>query len=197
MRCIRCGGMVAFLFGAVFLLSGVINSATAGKKDNTPPKGFTALFNGKDLTGWKTNKEGHWKVEDGVIVYDGKGTHLVSEDSFSNFILHVDWKVNRKGADSGIYIRGRPQVQIWTRKEGSGGLWNDKVKALKNADNPIGEWNHFKITVDKGVVTVVLNGETVVDGYKKDWKRQEGPILLQHHGAPLWFKNIYVKKLPD
>lgn len=167
--------------------------------DNTPLAGFKALFNGKDLSGWK-GKEPNWKVVDGVIVYDGKAGDLVTErKDFKNFILHVDWKIT-KGGDSGVFPRGQAQVQIWDNKEGSGGLWNHGVKALKNADKPIGEWNHFEITVDKEFITVKLNGETVVEKTDKMFaknKKTAGPIVLQNHGNPLWFKNIYIKELPE
>jgi hypothetical protein len=173
----------------------LLAAATALAADNTPPAGFTALFNGKDLSGWKTNKEGHWKVEDGVIVYDGKGGNLQTEKDYGNFVLHVDWKID-KGGDSGVFLRGVPQVQIWQNKEGSGGIW-PKVKALKNADKPVGQWNHFDIKLEKGIVTVHLNGELVVDKYDMQFKRPKGPVVLQHHGNPLWFKNIYIKELPD
>jgi hypothetical protein len=164
--------------------------------DNTPPAGFTLLFSGKDLTGWKTNKADCWKVAEGVIAYDGKGGDLLTEKEYRNFVLHVDWKIT-KGGDSGIYLRGAPQVQIWDNAEGSGGLWNQGVKALKKADKPIGEWNHFEITVENGMVTVLLNGEIVVDKKDYKFKRDKGPIHLQNHGNPLWFKNIYIKELPD
>jgi hypothetical protein len=175
-----------------------LGGQAADAKDNTPPEGFTALFNGKDLSGWKTNKPDQWKAEDGVIVYSGKGGDLVTEKSFRNFILHADWKIT-KGGDSGIFPRGVAQIQIWDNKEGSGGLWNQGVKALKNADKPVGEWNRFDIAVEKDVVTVKVNGELVVDKYPNMFKkgREKGPIVLQNHGNPLWFKNIYIKELPD
>src|SRR5205085_2809133 len=107
------------------------------EKDNTPPQGFTALFNGKDLTGWKalvgdppsrakmtsdqlaaeqekTNKplRDHWKVVDGVITYDGKNNSLCTVKDYGDFEMFVDWKIEKAG-DSGIYLRGSPQVQIW------------------------------------------------------------------------------------
>ena len=132
-----------------------------------PPEGFVALFNGKDFTGWQGNVDmkqrvtmqpikltellaqrtktamDHWKIEDGVIMCDGKGgISLQTNRDYGNFELFVDWKINKKG-DSGIYLRGQPQVQIWDSDNlaeslkadwdtGSGGLWNnpagDKAK---------------------------------------------------------------------
>jgi hypothetical protein len=172
---------------------------SAAEKDNTPPPGFIALFNGKDLTGWKADEKAkeHWKVAAGVLVYSGKNRSLVTEKDFKNFLLQVDFKI-QEGGDSGIFLRGRPQVQIWDNPEGSGGLWNDGVKALKNADKPIGEWNHFEIHLKKGnLVTVFLNGEKVVDRYEKKNLPAAGPIVLHHHGNPLEFKNIYIKALPE
>jgi hypothetical protein len=181
-------------------------------KDNTPPKGFKALFNGTDLTNWKADaktKE-HWKVMDGVLTYDGKEKNLKTDKDYRHFILHVDWKIKPKG-DSGIYLRGRPQIQIWDDpKEGSGGVWNDidpktgkRNMPTKVMDRKPGEWNHFEITLEKGdLVTVIFNGEKVVDkflmkGASKDGLPKTGPIELQHHGDPLWFKNIHIKELPD
>lgn len=169
-----------------------------GAADNEPPKGFTALFNGKDLTNWKESKgkEGHWKVENGVLAYDGKGGNLTTEKEYANFVLHADWKI-QKGGDSGIFPRGVAQIQIWDNKEGSGGLW-PKNKPTKKADKPVGEWNTFEITVEKDLVSVRLNGELIVDKYDKLFgKKTKGPIVLQHHGNPLWFRNVYIKELPD
>jgi hypothetical protein len=222
----------------------------AGPIDNMPPPGFTALFNGKDLTGWQglvtinkkmkmskdeyqaavkkaNEKLDHWSVKDGVLIYDGKkgGQNLQSVKDYGNFELYVDWKILPKG-DSGIYLRGQPQVQIWDssilsgnlaidKDSGSGSLWNNPrntngQRPLVNADKPIGEWNTFHITVAKGdKVTVILNGKKVVDEapllnyWEKDKDKKplptpaRGPVELQEHGNTLWFKNIYVKELPD
>jgi hypothetical protein len=215
----------------------------ADRPDNTPPPGFTALFNGKDLTNWQglvelpqrkkltpdqlieahaeANRKylPHWKVQDGVLHYDGKGQSLQTIKDYGNFELYVDWKIKEKG-DSGIYLRGNPQVQIWDsdhladslaedRRTGSGGLWNNPKGAkgkvpLKNADKPVGEWNTFHIIMKGDRVTVLLNGEKVVDDapMANYWEKgkplpEQGPIELQHHGDELWFKNIYIKELPD
>ena len=181
-------------------------------KLNQPPEGFTALFNGKDFTGWKLSEKNaeHWKVVDGVIKYDGKGSSLPTEKEYGDFELYVDWKIE-KGGDSGIYLRGKPQVQIWdidSHKEGSGGLWNNKrthvgEKPLVPADNPVGEWNTFKIKLVGDKVTVHLNDRLVVDDAPMEpLKRgddiiEKGPILLQHHGNPLQFRNIFIKPIGE
>ena len=211
----------------------------AGPKDNMPPPGFKALFNGKDLTGWqglidikkrakmtpeqraaeqqKANEKylPHWQVKDGILTYDGKGKNLQTVKDYGNFELYVDWKITPHG-DSGVYLRGNPQVQIWDsdtlgeslkkdRGTGSGGLWNNKNhpnQPLVKADNPVGQWNTFHIIMKGDKVTVFLNGKKVVDNTPLEniWERGKplparGPIELQHHGDRLWFKNIYIKEL--
>ena len=202
----------------------------AGPKDNIPPNGFVALFNGKDLTGWQglvelpqrakltpeqlaaKQKEAnarflpHWKVKDGILTYDGKGNSLQTVKDYGNIEMYVDWKIGKRG-DSGIYLRGNPQVQIWDNAIGSGGLFNNKKHAkdpVKVADKPVGEWNTFHIIMQGDVVTVYLNDVLVVDKVPLEnyWERgkplpAKGPIELQHHNDPLWFKNIYIKELPE
>lgn len=201
-------------------------------KDNTPPEGFTALFNGKDLAGWqglvelpKRDKDPekyaaqiksanekylpHWTVVDGVIHYDGKGQNLQTVKDYGDFEMLVDWKIPPKG-DSGIYLRGNPQVQIWDPEKnkgiGSGGLYNNRPpnpsNPLKLADKPVGEWNHFRIVMKGDKVSVWLNEVLVVDNTPLDnyWNKSEplpakGPIELQHHGDHLEFKNIYIKEM--
>ena len=161
----------------------------------------------------------HWKVVDGVIHCDGKGgVSLQTVKDYANFELYLDWKIEKNG-DSGLYLRGQPQVQIWDsdntpgargddKGSGSGGLWNnpagDKAKVpLKKADKPVGEWNTFHIVMVRDEATIELNGELVVEkgklpNYFDKGKPlpEAGPIELQFHGDPLWFRNIYVKELP-
>ncbi|NCQ27909.1 MAG: DUF1080 domain-containing protein [Armatimonadetes bacterium] len=196
-----------------------------------PPEGFVALFNGKDLTGWKglvadppkrakmtpeelaeaqtkadESMRPHWRVEDGVFVFDGKGQSLCTAKDYGDFELYVDWKILPAG-DSGIYLRGSPQVQIWDKPEtGSGGLYNNQKNPsnpLKVADKPIGEWNTFYIKMVGDKVTVKLNGELVVDDVTMEnyWERDKpsyptGQIELQNHGNTLWFRNVYLREIP-
>lgn len=204
-------------------------------KPNTPPEGFTALFNGRDLTGWKglvgnpksraqmspeqlakaqeaadKRMRDHWKVVDGALVFDGKGDSLCTAEDFGDFELYVDWKIMPHG-DSGIYLRGSPQVQIWDPNDGgqnavgSGGLFNNQKnpsKPSQRADKPIGEWNTFRIRMVGEKVSVWLNGELVVDNVTLEnyWERDKpiyptGQIELQNHGNTLYFRNVYIKRL--
>ena len=171
----------------------------AGQDDNKAPEGFTLLFNGKDLANWQGNIQinkraklsdeerekaqkaandkvlPHWKAIDGILVNDGEGDNLSTVKDFGDFELHVDWMIEPKG-DSGIYLRGIPQVQIWDsatltgnlakdKDKGSGGLWNNKKnnQPLKNVDKKAGEWNRFHILMKGDKVSVRLNGDLVAD----------------------------------
>ena len=213
----------------------------AQQPSNQPPAGFVALFNGKDLTGWKgllqepydnpdkraalapeqakklrqeadENMRAHWKAVDGMLVFDGKGRNLCTVKDYGDFEMLVDWKIEKNG-DSGIYLRGSPQVQIWDTGQGgegarigSGGLYNNQKnpsKPLKVADKPVGEWNTFRITMIGDKVTVLLNDELVVDNVIMEnyWDRSKpifprGQIELQNHGNFLYFRNIYVREIP-
>ncbi len=227
---------------ALILIVSVSSNVNADDKANlnVPPEGFTPLFNGKNIDGWKglvgnpktrakMSKEKlaeeqekaddimkkHWSVEDGILVFDGKGKSLCTMKDYKNFELLVDWKI-KEGGDSGIYLRGSPQVQIWDTKfpelfkhgaeKGSGSLWNNSKNPkfpLVHADNPVGEWNSFHITMIGERVTVKLNGKTVVDNtvLENIWEKEKpiyetGQIELQNHGNTLYFRNIFIKELP-
>jgi HEAT repeat protein len=201
-------------------------------------EGFKSMFNGKDLSGWQglvenpvvrakmkpaelakkqieANKKvsGNWSVKDGLIWFNGNGDNLCSVKQYGDFEMMVDWKITKKG-DSGIYLRGSPQVQIWdtSRVEvgaqvGSGGLYNNEkniAKPLKVADNPVGDWNTFRIVMIGEKVSVWLNGELVVDNVTLEnyWDRKipifpAGPIELQAHGTDLAFRDVYVREISD
>jgi HEAT repeat protein len=203
-----------------------------------PDEGFKPMFNGKDLTGWQGLVENpiarakmrsvdlerkqaeanvmvpvNWSVKDGCIWFNGKGDNLCSIAEYGDFEMLVDWKITKNG-DSGIYLRGSPQVQIWDTSRtdvgaqvGSGGLYNNQVnpsKPLKVADNQVGEWNTFRIIMTGEKVSVWLNGELVVDNVTMEnyWDRKipifpKGPIELQAHGTDLAFRDIYVREISE
>ncbi|SHG53648.1 protein of unknown function [Chryseolinea serpens] len=199
-------------------------------------KGYESIFNGKDLSGWqglvenpiarsKMTKEvlakkqaeanakvkNNWSVKDGCIYFQGDGANLCTARPYGDFEMLVDWKISKNG-DSGIYLRGSPQIQIWDlaridvgAQVGSGGLYNNQKERstpLVVADNPIGEWNTFHIKMIGDRVTVHLNGVLVVDNVVMEnyWDRTlpifaEEAIELQAHGTELAFRNLYVKEL--
>ncbi len=159
----------------------------------------------------------HWRIENGVIVNDGQGAYLTTDKDYGDIELLVDFKIGPKG-DSGVYLRGTPQVQIWDYSEpsyarngaakGSGGLWNNSPSApgkdpLVRADNPIGEWNTFRIIQVGARTTVYLNDKLVVDHaiHENYWKRSlpipaRGPIQLQTHDHEIHWRNIAVREIP-
>ena len=209
---------------------------------NPPPEGFTALFNGKDLTGfrggdttdhrkllalpedkrteqlkqWTDSMNKHWKAEGGELLNDGKGAYATTEKEYGNFELLVEYNMQPMG-DSGIYLRNVPQVQIWDHtnqrefangaNKGSGALWNNSADApgkfpLVLADKPAGEWNKFRIVMVGARVSVWLNDKLTVDHAilenfydRKTPIPATGPICLQTHGAPIKWKNIFIREI--
>lgn len=211
----------------------------------SPPPGFTALYNGKDLSGWRggdtfdhrkwlamtnearaktneiwtANMLKHWSAQGEELVNDGHGKYATTEKDYGDFELLVDYKTVPK-ADSGIYLRGVPQVQIWDvndpdpgaklgRARGSGGLWNNSAGApgkdpLVLADKPLGEWNKFRILMVGSRVSIWLNEKLVVDhalleNYydRKKPVPAKGPIQLQTHGGEIRWRNIYLREIPS
>ena len=205
-----------------------------------PPAGFQPLFNGKDLSGWHTfnphrrlpedeakrkaildemaqDIHKHWRVENGEIVNDGHGAYLVTDRDYGDIELLIEYKTVPR-ADSGIYLRGTPQVQIWDYTDknkfkngadkGSGGLWNNSPGAkgkdpLVLADKPFGQWNRFRIIQVGARTTVYLNDKLVVDHaiMENYWDRKKplppkGPIMLQTHGGEIRWRNIYIREIP-
>ena len=221
-------------------------------EENVPPAGFTALFNGKDLAGFrggqtfdhrkllampedkrneqiakwtatmtvvneKTGKP-HWSVENGELVNDGFADYATTIKDYGDFELSLEYKTVAL-ADSGIYLRGCPQIQIWDYTEkakfnlgadkGSGGLWNNSPgkpgkDPLVLADKPFGEWNKVRALMTGARVSVWLNDKLVVDhalleNYydRKTPVPAKGPIQLQTHGGEIRWKNIFVREIPS
>lgn len=218
-------------------------ATTAAAPHASPDGGFVTLFNGKDFTGWhgvatmdprkfaamsaeekaRVLEKGaedlkkHWRVENGVIINDGQGAYLTTDKDYGDVELKVDFKIGPKG-DSGVYLRGTPQVQIWDYTEptyrrndahkGSGGLWNNSPGApgkdpLVLADKPVGEWNSLRILQVGERTTVYLNDKLVVDfaRWENYWDRKlpliaRGPIQLQTHDHEIHWRNIAVREIP-
>ena len=232
------------VLGLLALLTVSVATPLQADDHNTPPQGFTALFNGKDLSGWhgqphfdprklaamddeereehieKWTKDAweHWSVDKGELVNDGHGAYLTTDKDYGDIELLIEYKTVAK-ADSGIYLRGTPQVQIWdTTKEGgkwdrnadkgSGGLFNNEKGSpgqlpLVHADKPFGEWNSFRIRQIGELTTVWFNDKKVVDNAPMHnyWDRSQplfatGKIQLQTHGGEIRWRNIFVREIP-
>ncbi|MDA1229347.1 MAG: DUF1080 domain-containing protein [Planctomycetota bacterium] len=207
------------------------------------PEGFQAIFNGKDLKGWhgmphfdprdlaKMTPENraakiaewtddakkHWSVENEELVNDGFGAYMVTDSEYTDYEFMIDYKTVPL-ADSGIYLKANPQVQIWDFTEegkfsigadkGSGGLWNNSAGAAGKdpselADKPFGEWNSFRIRQIGARTSVWLNGKHVVDNaiMENYFDREnplfpKGPICLQTHGGEIRWRNIFLREIP-
>jgi hypothetical protein len=152
-----------------------------------------------------------WLAQGEELHFTGHGDNLCSVKDYQDFELTIDWKIEKDG-DAGLYLRGSPQVQIWDiartnvgAQVGSGGLYNNQINPKnpsKVADNPVGEWNTFRVIMRGERVTVYLNGEMVVDNVilENYWDRKipifiKDAIELQAHGNHIVYRNIYVKEL--
>jgi len=238
------------------LLAAVLVVAPLAAQD-APPPGFTPIFNGKDLSGWRVppGDNGHWRLVEGVIDYDAESEaagdkSLWTEREYGDFVLRLDWRIKDTpytnpnvhivkpdgtskldaagkpvlmavpDSDSGVFLRGeaKAQVNIWAWPVGSGEVYgyrtDEKMPASvragvtpkKLADRNIGEWNTFEITVKGSRLTVVLNGESVIENADLPGLPPRGRIALQHHGskkdgkwtsppALVQFRRIFIKEL--
>ena len=226
----------ALIFAIIFSAHKITSAAEV-------PEGFQAIFNGQDLTGWhgmphfdprdlaKMTPENrakqiaewtedakkHWTVENDELVNDGFGAYLVTDGEYTDYELLIDYKTVPL-ADSGIYLKANPQVQIWDSTEaskfsigadkGSGGLWNNSPGAAGKdpselTDKPFGEWNSFRIRQIGARTSVWLNGKNVVDNaiMENYFDREsplfhKGPICLQTHGGEIRWRNIFLREIP-
>lgn len=231
---------------AVAGLTVVPGRRTAAKDvDPSAGKPLAPLFNGKDLAGWygmghfdprqlaalspaeraqkrsdeMADFQKHWSVQNGELVNDGEGGYATTDKDYGDIEFKIDYKTVAK-ADSGIYLRGTPQVQIWdyTKEggkwdigadKGSGGLWNNSAGApgkdpLVLADKPFGEWNSFRIRQVGDRTWVWLNDKLVVEGAPLEnfWDSSrplfaKGPIQLQTHGGEIRWRNIAIREIPS
>jgi hypothetical protein len=164
------------------------------------------LFNGKDLSGWHAQGEkNQWVVENGVLTSPKSGSNLISDKSFGDFKLHAEFRFP-KGSNSGLYLRGRYEVQIVDSKgmEPEDGLFAGVYGFLQpneNAAKDAGEWQTYDITLVGRTVTIVANGKSVITnqlipgitGGAMDSKEGEpGPIMIQGDHGPVEFRSITI-----
>lgn len=176
-----------------------------------------ALFNGKDLTGWQVHepdKKNGWSVEDGVMKNTtpktdfsatGAYANLKTKAVFGDFWLHIEFLVEEK-RNSGIYLRGMYEAQVVDRDsrmqgmQGVGAIFGVIAPSM-NAGKPGGQWQTYDITLVDRHVTVVLNGEKVIDnqpvpaptaGAVHTNPAEPGPIYLQGDHTNVCYRNVYL-----
>lgn len=210
-----------FTIATVFAL--VCSGPVLAGENNSPPEGFTALFNGKNLDGWKaTGNAKVWGAENGLLyVKGGGGGWLMTEKEYDDFELMLEFRLPKMG-NSGVALRsplkGNPayagmeiqvlddpnwkNLQTWQH---TGSIYN-VVPAAKVVTKPFGEWNKMHITCKGKQVKVTVNGTTLVDAdlaeYEKEHAkrhpgilRKTGYIGLQSYNYRVDFRNIFVKEL--
>lgn len=203
--------------GFVSLFNGKDLSGWKGLVDNPIKRRALsdAALHTKQQAADKVMKNG-WGVINGELVFNGTGDNIATIKEYGDIEMLVDWKLDKEGkeGDAGVYLRGTPQVQIWDisrtdvgAEVGSGGLYNNRKsesKPLKVADNPLGEWNTFKIRMVGDKVTVYLNGELVTDNVPLEnyWDRNQSifpseQIELQAHGNRVYYRDIFIKELTN
>ncbi len=230
-------GLTLFLSASLMISAAALLGA-----EPSPPEGFRALFNGNDLSGWhglnphsvdklegdkretllkqmRDDFSKHWSVENGELLNIGTGPYATTDSDYGDIDLLIEYKTVPK-ADSGIYLRGLPQVQIWDINQpslpsnpdrnpnrGSGGLFNNTPKTpgrdpLVVADKAFGEWNTFRIRQVGSQTWVWLNDKLVVDdaimeNYQERNKPlpAKGPIMLQTHGGEIRWRNLFVREI--
>lgn len=221
------------------LLTTLLAVAASALFADSPPAGFTPLFNGQDLAGWhgynphlvakltgekkdamlqkmRDEFSQHWSVKDGELINPGSGAYATTDKEYGDFELRLEYNMAPLG-DSGVYLRGVPQVQIWdpanpkevknSAQLGSGALWNNTKGAagkdpLVLADKAPGEWNTLRVVMTGARVSVWLNGKQTVDhaileNYfdRKASIPAKGPISLQTHGASIRWRNVAIREI--
>lgn len=176
------------------------------KREGEPVYGEPiTLFNGVDLKGWHAMGENQWKVEDGILRSLKSGANLISDQTFTDFKLHIEFRYS-KGSNSGVYLRGRYEVQIEDDKGLEpgvgylGAIYGFLPPSEMVAKNP-GEWQSYDITLRGRMVTVVGNNKTIIynqeipgiTGGAIDSKEGEpGPIMMQGDHGPIDYRNIII-----
>ena len=189
--------------------------------------GWRVLFNGKDTTGW-TDGGKPWLVQDGVLTWQKGCGYIWSKERFGDFVLDLEFKV-AKGCNSGVFFRTSNlrnvvhtgiEMQVLDSygkkpsKHCCGAIY-DCLAPTKIAEKKPGEWNRVTLTCRDNLITVVMNGEQIIDmdlnkwtearknpdGSKNKFKTaykdmaREGHIGFQDHGKPVWYRNIRIKVL--
>lgn len=189
-------------------LTWVGTRAPALRRDKPPVWGEPlALFDGKTLDGWRTvgGRENGWRAVSGILQNATSGANLATTATFDDFKLHLEFRVP-KGGNSGVYLRGRYELQIddsaglAPSSHHTGGVYGF-IAPSENAARPAGEWQSMDLSLVGRMLTVDLNGSTVIcnreipgitGGALDSAEGQPGPLLLQGDHGPIEYRNIVI-----
>lgn len=177
------------------------------KREKIPSFGKSiSLFNGKDLTGWQAQGANQWEVKDGILTSAKSGSNLISDQTFTDFKLRVEFRY-KKGSNSGVYLRGRYEVQIEDAPQDAhpasilfGGLYGFLTPSEMVALGP-DQWQVFDITLVGRMLTVVANGKMIINnqeipgitgGALDSNEGEPGPIYIQGDHGPIEFRKIEI-----
>ena len=199
---------------AALLTLGLLLCLSCGERE-------TKLFNGKDLTGWTfhvqadstATAEDVFGVKDGVITIAGQPFgYMVTDQSFSDYKLHLEWRWPGEPSNSGIFLHAEPIDAVWPRcaevnlmngragdmiasggsafEELTEGRWLRSTQ--ESAENPAGEWNTAEIVCKGNFIQAYINGVLMNEAH---FDRSSGPVALQSEGGPLEIRNVYLTPL--
>jgi hypothetical protein len=165
------------------------------------------LFDGKDIKGWHTDRKNQWTVEGGILRSLHPGANLITDKTFTDFKIHVEFRCQR-GSNSGVYLRGRYEVQIIDTKSGEPEPINNQFSSVygflppnKMMAKDVGQWQSYDITLVGRTVTVIANGRMVIcsqvipgitGGAIDSDEGKPGPIKLQGDETSIDFRNVVI-----
>lgn len=200
-------GKVTFPDGKEYNFTG--ERAPLLKRTGEPVLGdVVELFNGKDLENWEADGENQWKIENGVLINPKAGANIFTKEKYDDFKLHLEFRYP-EGSNSGVYLRGRYEVQIMDSKTDHpttvdfGGVYGFIAPSEIPSKGP-GEWQIYEITLTGRMVTLIANGKKIIcnqeipgiTGGAIDSKEGEpGPILIQGDHGPVEFRRIAIQRI--
>jgi hypothetical protein len=190
--------------GKKFTLTGV--RAPSLRRKNEPVWGEqTKLFDGKDLKGWHASGKNQWIVENGIMSSPASGSNIMTDRVFNDFKLHIEFRYP-KGSNSGVYLRGRYEIQIVDSKgmeptrDYLGAIYGFLPPTEMMAKDA-GEWQSYDVTLVGRLVTLAVNGKTVIcnqvipgitGGALDSREGEPGPIMIQGDHGAVDFRNIFI-----
>lgn len=199
----RVAGTVVFPDGKSYSFTGV-RAPALRRKEGTWGKAIKLIQQG-DTKGWEAMGPNQWIVEDGILKNPKSGSNLVTTEKFNDFKLHVEFRYP-KGSNSGIYLRGRYEVQVMDSKGNEplagelGGVYGFIAPSEQVAKAP-GEWQTYDITLIGRMITVVANGKTIITnqeipgitgGALDSNEGEPGPLMLQGDHGAVEYRNIVI-----